>query len=136
MHKQAIVLLAFVVAVANAWSFTVWEGANKSGKYRRYFDLRAGNNCFNLDTDMTSASVQSFSYCSMSWARCSITIHSEIGCNGVILGSATGNAPIDEWNKDQTSPEGSRMKSFRIQGCQAAPIVGNLDCQKCTNDPF
>ncbi|KAF9948641.1 hypothetical protein BGZ70_002137 [Mortierella alpina] len=136
MHKQAILVFAFVVAVANAWSFTVWQGANKSGKYRRYFDVHAGNYCFNLDTEMTNAGIQSFSYCSMPWTRCSITIHSETGCNGVNLGSATGNAPVDEWNKDQTSAEGSLMKSFRIQGCQAAPIVGTIDCQKCSRDPF
>ncbi|KAF9570596.1 hypothetical protein EC968_001671 [Mortierella alpina] len=135
MHKQAILLLAFVVAVANAWSFTVWQGANKGGKYRHYYDLRAGNNCFNLDTDMTNAGIQSFSFCSMSWTRCSISIHSETGCNGANLGSATGNAPIAEWNKDQTSAAGSRMKSFRIQGCKEIPVAGNLDCQKCTNDP-
>ncbi|KAG0236947.1 hypothetical protein BGW42_002160 [Actinomortierella wolfii] len=135
MHKQVILLLAVIVAVANAWSFTIWQGARKSGKYRHYFDFRANNGCFDIDSDMTNAGVGSFSYCSMAWARCSITIHSEHGCRGSILGSATGNAPFGEWNKDQTSPAGRGMKSFRIQGCKEAPVIGNIDCQKCTNDP-
>ncbi|KAG0039540.1 hypothetical protein BGZ82_007774 [Podila clonocystis] len=135
MHKQLFIILALFLACVHAWSFTIWQGPNKTGKYRHYFDFSANNNCFGIDADMTSATVQSFSFCSMFWARCSITIHSETGCIGQILGEATGNAPTDEWNKDETSPEGSRMKSFRINGYKSAPVVGDIDCQTCTNDP-
>ncbi|KAG0236949.1 hypothetical protein BGW42_002162 [Actinomortierella wolfii] len=71
----------------------------------------------------------------MSWARCSITLHSDLGCRGRILGSATGNAPFGEWNVDRTSPSARKMKSFRIQGCKKAPIIGNIDATKCTRDP-
>lgn len=121
---------------AEAWSFTVWTGANKSGDKRHYFSTIGDKNCYNIDTGITSKGVGSFSFCSMFWSRCSITIHDAVGCNGKILGSATGDAPIKEWQKGQTSSEGKTMKSFRIQGCKELPITGGeLDCNICTDDP-
>ncbi|KAI8597762.1 hypothetical protein EDD21DRAFT_384605 [Dissophora ornata] len=134
MFKQ-IVLLVLLVAVANAWSFKMWTEDNEKGKMRHYHDFRAGNNCYNIDTDITSERIGSFSFCSMAWTRCSISIHSEVGCNGKNLGSATAAAPLDEWHKHSTSYAGSFMKSFRIQGCKEAPVVGEVDCTTCDHDP-
>ncbi|KAJ2974522.1 hypothetical protein NQ176_g6009 [Zarea fungicola] len=126
--------LAFVGT--EAWSFTVWTGHNHGGLKRHYFSLKGDNNCYNIDDGITSKGVGSFSYCSMAWARCSITMHSKAGCQGTVLGSATGNAPFSEWQKGTTSAAGSKMKSFRIQGCKEVPITGgDLDCTKCTKDP-
>jgi len=134
MLKQIILFSALVLVSVHAWSFTVWKGPNQTGPYRHYFDFRAGNNCFTLSSDV-AAQVNSFSFCSMGWTRCSLTIHSENGCTGAILGSATAAAPAGEWQKGQTSPAGRGMKSFRIQGCKGVPIIGEIDCQKCTHDP-
>ncbi|KAF9163927.1 hypothetical protein DFQ27_002697 [Actinomortierella ambigua] len=132
MHKQLVVLFALAfLAITQAWSFDVWTSANYRGKRRSFYDLRAGNNCFSLPSDV-SAKVHSFKFCSMAWTRCSITIHSNPGCTGSILGSATAAAPRAEWHKKTVSSAGSKMKSFRISGCKSIPIAGNLDVQKCS----
>ncbi|KAF9974377.1 hypothetical protein BGZ73_002228 [Actinomortierella ambigua] len=132
MHKQLVLLFALAfVAIAQAWSFDVWTKTGYKGKRRSFYDLRAGNNCYNLPSDV-SGKVHSFTFCSMAWTRCSITIHSKTGCNGSILGSATAALPRTYWKKSSTSAAGSKMKSFRISGCKSIPIAGNLDVQKCT----
>ncbi|KAG0047691.1 hypothetical protein BGZ83_007299 [Gryganskiella cystojenkinii] len=133
MFKQLVLLVLMAVAV-NAWSFTVWTEDNRGGKHRAYYDLRAGNNCYNLDSAITRARVGSFSFCSMAWTRCSITIHSKTGCQGDNLGSATAAEPFSRFYKKSTSLEGSYMKSFRIQGCKGIPVGGNLDVQICKGD--
>ncbi|KAF9902265.1 hypothetical protein EC991_005085 [Linnemannia zychae] len=134
MFKQLILLVLLAVAV-NAWSFTVWTEDDRGGKYRHYYDLMAGNNCFNLDSAITKERVGSFSFCSMAWTRCSVTIHSEANCNGNELGRATAAEPAGRWYNRSTSLKGSYMKSFRIQGCKQVPgLKVNLDAQKCAGD--
>ncbi|KAF9579665.1 hypothetical protein BGW38_003982 [Lunasporangiospora selenospora] len=133
MFKQLIILVLLAVA-ANAWSFTVWTEDNRAGKHRYYFDVKAGNNCFNFDSEITRERVGSFSFCSMAWTRCTVSIHSEPNCNGENLGSATAAEPIGRWYKASTSSKGSYMKSFRIQGCKGVPELGNLDNQVCSAD--
>ncbi|KAG0205750.1 hypothetical protein BGX28_002717, partial [Mortierella sp. GBA30] len=135
MIKQFVLLVLLAVASVNAWSFKVWTEDNEQGKMRWYHDFRAGNGCYNIDTDITSERVGSISFCSMAWTRCSISLHSETGCNGQNLGSATAAAPIGEWHVHSTSYPGSFMKSFRIQGCKGIPVAGDIDCTTCTYDP-
>ncbi|KAK3818259.1 MAG: hypothetical protein JOS17DRAFT_820258 [Linnemannia elongata] len=133
MFKQLVLLVLLAVAV-NAWSFTVWTEDDRAGKYRHYYDLKAQNNCFNIDNDITNERIGSFSFCSMAWTRCSISLHSQPNCNGDNLGSATAAEPADRWYKRSTSLKGSYMKSFRIQGCKGLPEIGSLDNQVCADD--
>ncbi|KAG0008297.1 hypothetical protein BGZ82_004756, partial [Podila clonocystis] len=131
MFKQLVLLVLLAVAV-NAWSFRVWTEDDRAGKSRHYHDFKAGNNCYNIDTDITNERIGSFSFCSFAWTRCSISLHSEVGCNGKNLGSATAAEPADRWYKRSTSSEGSYMKSFRIQGCKDIPIIeGRADAIRC-----
>ncbi|KAF9928684.1 hypothetical protein BGZ67_006829 [Mortierella alpina] len=134
MHKQFFVLLTVVVALTHAWSFSIWTKTGYRGKRRSYFDVQAGNTCISLPADITSAGVHSFKFCSMAYTRCSITMHSAKACGGSILGSATAGGPTREWLKSSVSAAGSKMKSFKIQGCKRVPIVGNLDVSKCRGE--
>jgi hypothetical protein len=121
---------------ADAWSFTVWTGENKKGLKRHYGSTLGENNCYPINKDITDKGIGSLTFCSMAWARCSITLHDEIGCRGEELGSATAAAPFGEWEKNDVSKKGSKAKSFRIQGCKHIPVTGgNLDCTKCEADP-
>ena len=141
-HNQSIMKLSslltlttIAVAGADAWSFTVWTGKDHHGKKRHYHSSLGDNDCYPIDNDITSKGVGSFEFCSFIWTRCSISIHSEIGCRGEKLGSATATDKGDlwptKWSKN-TSKKGSKIKSFRIQGCKHIPVTGgSLDIANC-----
>ncbi|KAK3180139.1 hypothetical protein K4F52_008441 [Lecanicillium sp. MT-2017a] len=123
------------IAGVDAWSFTVWTDKDKKGLKRHYHSSFAENDCYNLDTDITKKDVGSFEFCSFIWTRCSISIHSDTGCRGKNLGSATaahkGEFWPTKWSKN-ASKDGSKMKSFRIQGCKHIPVTGgSLDIAGC-----
>ncbi|KLO98933.1 Uncharacterized protein LW94_7235 [Fusarium fujikuroi] len=131
--KLASLLTFTTIAIAgtDAWSFTVWTGKDQHGKKRHYHSSVGDNDCYNFDKAITSKGVGSFEFCSFIWTRCSVSIHSDIGCRGKKLGSATaadkGDLWPTKWSKN-TSKEAKKMKSFRIQGCKDIPVTGgNLD---------
>ena len=136
--KISTLLTAATVAIAgaDAWSFTVWTGKDQHGKKRHYHSSLAQNDCYPIDDAITSKGVGSFEFCSFIWTRCSISVHSEIGCRGKNLGSATANDKgflfPSKWAKN-ASKKGSKMKSFRIQGCKQIPVTGgDLDIAGCS----
>jgi hypothetical protein len=123
------------IAGADAWSFKAWTGKNQTGKRRHYYSSFGDNDCYNIDTAITSKGVGSFEFCSFIYTRCSISIHSETGCRGKKLGSATaahkGELMRTSWRKN-SSAAGRKMKSFRIQGCKKIPVTGgSLDIVSC-----
>ncbi|SPO04120.1 uncharacterized protein DNG_06803 [Cephalotrichum gorgonifer] len=131
-------LLSFAtvaIAGADAWSFTVWTGKDHKGKKRHYHSAVGVNDCFNISDDITSKGVGSFEFCSLIYTRCSLSIHSQPGCRGTNLGSATAADKGEFWHKKwskNASKKGSKMKSFRIQGCKEIPVKGgNLDIASC-----
>lgn len=121
--------LLFAASPISAWTFTVNNKNNFCGKQRGYYSARGDNQCYNLAPEV-DAKVHSFVWCSMPYTRCSITMHSERGCNGKILGSATAAYPTI-WEKKTVSAAGSKMRSFKIQGCF---LPGkSLDVTNCYN---
>jgi len=136
MKFLSLILGLYLAACVQAWSFDVTTKKNFCGKRRSFFDIQAGNNCYNLPSDV-SGNVHSLAFCSMAYTRCSITLHSGTGCTGKNLGSATAASPLNFWEKKSVSAAGSKMKSFRIQGCKK--IKGkSLDVQTCysSNPPW
>jgi hypothetical protein len=129
MYLSSLVTLCMVFLTAHAWTFTTFNDDNFCGKSRGYFSARGENNCYNLASEV-EANVHSFTWCSMPWTRCSITMHSERGCSGKILGSATAAYPTI-WEKKSVSAAGSKMRSFRVQGCFLAGH--SLDVTNCYN---
>ncbi|KAK4083464.1 hypothetical protein Purlil1_10701 [Purpureocillium lilacinum] len=115
------------IAGTEAWSFTVWTEKDQKGKQRHYHSSLGDNDCYNFDDSITSKGVGSFEFCSFVWTRCSVSIHSDIGCRGKKLGSATaadkGFLWPTKWAKN-SSKAGQKMKSFRIQGCKHIPVTG------------
>ncbi|OAQ62736.1 hypothetical protein VFPPC_16378 [Pochonia chlamydosporia 170] len=136
MKPSSLLTLATIaIAGTDAWSFTVWTGKDHKGAKRHYHSSLAENDCYNFDESITSKGVGSFEFCSFIWTRCSISIHSDIGCRGKKLGSATaadkGDLWPSKWSKN-SSKEGQKMKSFRIQGCKHIPVTGgSLDIAGC-----
>lgn len=128
------------IAGTEAWSFTVWTEKDQKGKQRHYHSSLGDNDCYNFDDSITSKGVGSFEFCSFVWTRCSVSIHSDIGCRGKKLGSATaadkGFLWPTKWAKN-SSKAGQKMKSFRIQGCKHIPVTGgSLDIASCKNQRF
>lgn len=114
---------------ADAWVFVTTNKENFCGQRRGYYSARAENNCYNLGSEV-EANVHSFVWCSMPWTRCSITMHSERGCAGKQLGSATAAYPTI-WEKNKVSAAGSQMRSFKVQGCYLPG--SSLDVNNCYN---
>lgn len=125
-------LLTLLVAVisANAWSFTAMTKNNFCGKRRTFYSATGETNCYNIPDDV-AGKVHSLVFCTMPWTRCSITLHSEAGCRGNVLGSSDASWP-KIWEDKSVSAKRSKTKSFRIQGCKK--IVTTLDIQKCYNN--
>jgi len=130
MHIFSL-FMVFMAAFSttNAWVFVTNNKENYCGKQRGYYSARADNNCYNLASEV-EANVHSFVWCSMPFTRCSITMHSERGCSGKILGSATAAYPTI-WEKKSVSAAGSKMRSFKVQGCFLAGHA--LDVNNCYN---
>ncbi|KAF5238567.1 hypothetical protein BFJ69_g12255 [Fusarium oxysporum] len=133
--SSLLTFTTIAIASTDAWSFTVWTGKDQHGKKRHYHSSVGDNDCYNFDKAITSKGVGSFEFCSFIWTRCSVSIHSDIGCRGKKLGSATaadkGDLWPTKWSKN-TSKEAKKMKSFRIQGCKDIPVTGgNLDIASC-----
>ncbi|KAH6986584.1 hypothetical protein EDB80DRAFT_731703 [Ilyonectria destructans] len=126
--KLSLLFALYMALCVHAWSFDVTTKKNFCGKRRSFFSLQAENGCHNLPADV-SGKVHSLAFCSMAYTRCSITLHSEAGCRGDNLGSATAAEPLKFWEKKSVSTAGSKMKSFKIQGCKK--IGTNLDVQTC-----
>ena len=132
MKLLSLIAILMVALGAHAWTFTVNNKDNFCGQQRGYFSSKIENNCYNLASEV-EANVHSFTWCSMPWTRCSITMHDERGCNGKILGSATAAYPTI-WEKKSVSAAGSKMRSFRIQGCKNfLPKLLPFDVTNCYN---
>jgi hypothetical protein len=129
MQFRALFALCALFVATQAWTFTVFNKDNYCGQKRGYFSSRADVGCYNLASEV-EANAQSFVWCSMPFTRCSITMHSERGCNGKILGSATAAYPTI-WEKPNVSAAGNKMRSFRIQGCYLPAKL--LDVTNCYN---
>jgi len=123
----SIIVALFLALTVEAWRFDVTTTKNFCGKRRSFKSTMGDNNCYNLPSDV-SANVKSLVWCSMPWTRCSITMHSGVGCTGKILGSATAAYP-KKWELGSVSAAGSKMKSFKVQGCKK--IGKTLDLNTC-----
>ncbi|KAF9898991.1 hypothetical protein EC991_009821 [Linnemannia zychae] len=120
MKLLSVVPLAVMVMTANAWKVAFWYEDDYKGVTREYHSSTGEEGCYNLSSDI-AAEVGSFKWvpCAIS---CSITFHSDYSCSGANLGASTAC-----WSKRSTSAAGSKMKSFRVQGC-----YGNLPgCGYC-----
>ena len=125
-------LLALFMAFigANAWSFTATTNNNFCGKRRTFYSATGANDCYPIPDDV-AGNIHSGSFCTMPWTRCSITLHSKIGCRGETLGSSDKSWP-DKWNNGHITSKNKKARSFRIQGCKK--IGTTLDMTNCYNN--
>ncbi|KAI8379542.1 uncharacterized protein BYT42DRAFT_569121 [Radiomyces spectabilis] len=110
-----LLLIGVMVSQAYCWGFDFYSKANYKGKHQTFYSNQGKNDCFNLSKQMTDAKVGSFKWCTARFSDCSVTLHDGLGCTGKKLGATGANA---KWNKPKTSAAGSKVKSFRVQGCK------------------
>jgi hypothetical protein len=106
-------ILFVIIQVCVAWSIDFYSGKDQTGKKLHYSSGKGKTDCFAIDKPLYGK-VKSFRWCSIYTSFCDITFYQNENCKGERLGGAESGCP--DWRKN-TSPKGSTMKSFRVNGC-------------------